>query len=197
MTHELHPIIYLLGKTGEEDFPLVLTIGREPNHDVAIGNFVKKIDRQGFAKMSGGVWMVAYSVLAETGLGIPGREFKRQCLARDASPILFANAFPECIPHEIGNKEILRSQLTHRIPEHLDNLFSNPLVQRVHLVVQHGVTAGEASQLGAGIIQAKCKALGIPYVGTPFFHNTNRRSILPALQAEQPALTSTLQSFVS
>lgn len=78
-----HPLMYVLGNTEEKNFPLILTIGREPNYDDVLGDFVGKINIPEFTSMSGGVWVTAYTQFAKQYVGITGTSsyMKNLCIS--------------------------------------------------------------------------------------------------------------------
>lgn len=193
-----HPIIYALGNTEQEKFPLILTIGREPNYDDELINIVGQIDVEEFRSMSGGVWVTAYTQIAKQYIGPHGTSahLKSLFFERNSSPLLFSNAFPIAIPNEISNKTELRSQLISRIPDHIATLFANGLIDRVRLVIQHGADSSEASLVAKESIQSQCNRLGIRYVSSPFFYNGNSTGIQQALSLVKPEIISVMDEFM-
>lgn len=192
-----HPIIYALGSTEKESFPLILTVGREPNYDEELINVIGQIDIEEFSSMSGGVWVTAYTQIAKQYLGPEGNSgtLKSLCFKRKSSPILFSNAFPMAIPNEVSNKADIRKKLISQIPSHIDTLFSNHLINRVRLVIQHGVDSSEASIIDKEHIENRCRILGIKYVETPFFYNGNSSGIQNALVPVKPMIIEIMGEF--
>ena len=192
-----HPLMYVLGNTEEKNFPLILTIGREPNYDDVLGDFVGKINIPEFTSMSGGVWVTAYTQFAKQYVGITGTSsyMKNLCISKDASPIVFTNAFPCSIDNSVQDKESLLELLTDKIPAHINSIFSKSLISRVKRVVQHGYTKSEPSQLATQLIQSKCKELNIPYCSTPFFYNGNSKLIQNSLSSYQSLVKSIFDGF--
>jgi hypothetical protein len=179
-----HPLMYVLGDTEEKDFPLVLTIGREPNYDDILTDDIGKIDISEFSSMSGGVWVTAYTQFAKQYVGEKGTSgfLKNLCFEKNASPIVFTNAFPMGIPQEVSDKTGIREKLINLIPDHISNLFSKEIIKRVKLVIHHGEEATEASSLAARLIQEKCRSTGIPYCSSAFFYNGNSAKIQESLK---------------
>lgn len=192
-----HPIIYALGNTEKEKFPLILTIGREPNYDEEVVNVVGQIDIKEFGSMRGGVWVTAYTHIARQYIGPRGdsRLLKSLCFERKSSPILFSNAYPVSIPNEVSNKEEIRGQIISKIPTHIDTLFSNFLIDRVRLVIQHGADCSEPSLLAKKHIKNWCNKLGIKYVESPFFYNGNSAEIQKSLLPVNPEIVAIMNEF--
>lgn len=176
--------MYVLGDTENKDFPLILTIGREPNYDDVLTDKIGKINIEEFSSMSGGVWVTAYTQFAKQFIGEIGSSghLKKLCFEKNASPIVFTNAFPMGIQNNIQDKLSIREKLISLIPEHIDNLFSKEIIGRVKLVVHHGSDNSEPSLLAKSLIQEKCLELGIPYCSTAFFYNGNSASIQSSLK---------------
>lgn len=192
-----HPIIYALGETENTQFPLILTIGREPNYDDKLINVVGQMDIDEFRSMSGGVWVTAYTQIAKQYFGPTGTssKLKTLCFEKNASPILFSNAFPMSIPNEVPGKAELRKKLIAQIPGHIETLFSNPLIARTRLVIQHGTDTTAPSLLAQDCIKKKCVEIGIPYVSSPFFYNGNSVSIQQALSPFKGEISDVIEAF--
>ena len=94
---EEHPLMYVLGDTQEKRFPLILTIGREPNYDATLNDKIGKIDIAEFSSMSGGVWITAYTQFAKQyiGLNSSASDLKKICFEKKRVP----NSFHKCIPY--------------------------------------------------------------------------------------------------
>jgi hypothetical protein len=175
-----HPMIYLLGDTEQHSFPLILTIGREPNQDLELDNSIGYLNTAEFSAQRGGVFVTAYTQIAKQFIGdntLVSR-FKGHCLAANASPILFANAYPKAIKNDLVNKAQLRAKLTaEEIRQHISNLFNCALAKRYTLVIQHGVDNSAASQVAQQTIKQYCHELGIDYITSAYFYNGNSDQI--------------------
>ena len=192
-----HPLMYVLGDTESQEFPIILTIGREPNYDDVLTDDIGQIDAHEFASMSGGVWVTAYTQLAKQYVGEQGTSsfLKKICFEKNASPIVFTNAFPMGILQEISDKAIIREQLISLLPKHINNLFSKEIVSRAKLVIHHGSDDSEASSLASKLIQEKCTSLGVPYCSTAFFHNRNSAKIQDSLKEFKSDIQALFTSF--
>ena len=193
-----HPLMYVLGDTEKKDFPLILTIGREPNYDDVLVDEIWKLNNDQFASMSGGVWVTAYTQFAKQYIGEAGNSsyLKKICFEKNCSPIIFTNAFPIGISNEVQDKASIRSKLINIIPGHINNLFSKDIIKRVRLVVHHGSDNSEPSLLAKKNIQDKCEKLGITYCSTAFFYNGNSASIQLSLKAVRSEIQALFTSFI-
>jgi hypothetical protein len=127
-----HPLMYVLGNTQQYNFPLILTIGREPNYDGAIDKSIGIINNQEFRSMSGGVWVTAYTQIAKQyyGPSATSKKLKDTFIKRDASPIVFSNAFPTAILNHVKEKACIRTKIVSLIPSHVAELFNSRLSGR-------------------------------------------------------------------
>ena len=193
-----HPLMYVSGGTQEYEFPLILAIGREPNYDEDIDDAVGIINDEEFRSMSGGVWVTAYTQFAKQCFGnkATSRQLKNICFEKNASPIVFANAFPITIPNSVTNKAELRNKLIAGFPAHIAKIFNKPLSRRFGLVVQHGADKTEASALATELIVSECGKRGIPYCSSPFFYNGNSGKIQSALSEVAPVIQSIFAQFI-
>lgn len=194
-----HPLIYVSGSTQKQEFPLILTIGREPNYDEAVDDSIGIINDEEFGAMSGGVWVTAYTQLAKQFIGNTGtsRQLKAICFEKKSSPIVFANAFPMAIPNSVADKSDIRNKLIDSIPAHIANIFSSSLSHRFQLVIQHGSDGSDASLVAAGLIESECSKRGIPYYSTPFFYNGNSIKIQKLLSAAAPIIQGIFDQFIA
>lgn len=192
-----HPLMYVLGKTQERDFPLILTIGREPNYDEPLDNSIGIINREEFNSLSGGVWVTAYSQIAKQYYGAQGTSkiLKEVCFENDASPIVFTNAYPMAIPNSVNDKTSLRKNLLSLIPPHIKNIFDNSISSRFSLVIQHGTDKSEASLLATNLIVNECLKRNLPYISTPFFYNGNSIEIQSKLREAKSEITKIVDEF--
>lgn len=193
-----HPLFYVSGNTQNHEFPLILTIGREPNYDEMIDDSIGIIDDEEFGSMSGGVWVTAYTQLAKQYLGNAGtaRQLKAICFDKNSSPIVFANAFPMAIPNSVVDKQGIRNKLISSIPAHIAKIFSSSLSPRFQLVIQHGGDRSEPSMLATRHIESACANRGIPYLSSPFFYNGNSKIIQIQLDREKLVIQRIFDDFI-
>lgn len=192
-----HPLMYVLGITQQYNFPLILIIGREPNYDGPLDNSIGIIDNQQFKSMPGGAWVTAYTQIAKQYYGASGtsKKLKDACIKRNASPIVFSNAFPMGILNHIKEKASIRRKTASLIPSHVAKLFNSPLSGRFKLVIQHGTDESEASIHATEQIKNECMERNIPYFSTPFFYNGNSANIQKELGGASPDIKSILAVF--
>lgn len=193
-----HPLMYVLGDTQNIDFPLILTIGREPNEDEALDNSIGVINNEEFKSMSGGVWVTAYTQIAKISLGrnATARQLKDICFEKNISPIIFTNAFPMAIPNSINNKVELRNKLIDKIPAHIISIFDKQLIDRVQLVIHHGSNDTTSSKNAAELIMEECAKRNILYYKSPFFFNRNSLAIQNALNEAAPKIQEIIAAFM-
>jgi hypothetical protein len=194
-----HPLMYVFGDTEKKDFPLILTIGREPNYDDVLGSYIGRMNIQEFNAMSGGVWVTAYTQFAKQFIGSTGtsRYMKNLCIDKNSSPIVFTNAYPCGIINAVNDKQSVRLSLKDLLPAHIELVFSQNLIKRVKLVVQHGADNSESSQIASELIQSKCNINNIPYCSTPFFYNGNSMAIQESLAKHNAIIKSIFTEFDS
>lgn len=193
-----HPMIYLLGDTQLHSYPLILTIGREPNQDPELDNSIGYLNTAEFSAQRGGVFVTAYTQIAKQFIGDNTliSRFKGYCLENNASPLLFANAYPKAIRNEVVNKAQLRARLTaEEIRQHISNLFNCALAKRYALVIQHGVENSAASQMAQQTIQQYCNELGIDYITSAYFYNGNSEKIQRDLSPVKSKINAIISEF--
>ncbi|HEY9040787.1 MAG TPA: hypothetical protein VIN66_01270 [Rheinheimera sp.] len=193
-----HPMIYLLGDTEQHSYPLILTIGREPNQDLELDNSIGHLNTAEFSKQRGGVFVTAYTQIAKQFIGDNTliSQFKGYCLENNASPILFANAYPKAIKNDVVNKVQLRAQLTaEEIRQHISNLFNCALAKRYALVIQHGVDNSTASQIAQQTVKQYCHELGIDYITSAYFYNGNSEKIQRDLSSVKSNINAIVAEF--
>lgn len=178
-----HPLMYVLGDTENKNFPLILTIGREPNYDDVIVDKIGLINLNEFRFMSGGVWVTAYTQIARQFIGkeATASQLKSMCLSKNCSPIVFTNAFPIGISNKIVDKDRIRVHHAKIISKHISLIFSKNLINRVKLVIHHGALNTPEGNIATQEIKKHCYERSIPYCTTAFFYNGNSKSIFKEL----------------
>ncbi len=182
----MHPIIVAFEQTLEADFPLILAIGREPNNEGLVENCVGLYDFRWSPRCA--FWNTAYTVMART-IGSNIRDLKQQCIAQHGSPIILADALPQCIPTRVGNKQQLRAAIPQTtVSAHIGNMFSyKAVLARVRLVLLSGLDSDPFAAARAAIIQ-QCSDHCLPYKEIPFLYPTNTPKIQQALSGCETAI---------
>lgn len=178
-----HPILCLFGASENATFPLILVIGREPNADKPVTNFLGPYDFRLAPRC--GFWNTAYGVAARI-LGVRTWALKQRCVQQDGSPIVFADALPQGILNHVGGKDVRRATIPpNDVLRHIDNLFSHkPIMNRVGLVIVSGL--GDSTfALARQSIERQCSERHLPLARVAFFYPTNTTKILGQLSAEQ------------
>ncbi len=182
----MHPIIVAFEQTLHADFPLILAIGREPNNEGLVENCVGLYDFRLSPRCA--FWNTAYAVMART-IGTTTYDLKQTCIAQQGSPIILADALPQCIPTRVGNKQQLRAVIPpETVSAHIGNMFSyKAIVARVRLVLLSGLDSAPFANARAAII-AQCAQHELPYKAIPFLYGTNTPKIQQALSKRETAI---------
>jgi len=187
-----HPILCLFGASAGATFPLILVIGREPNADKPVTNFLGPYDFRLAPRC--GFWNTAYGVAARI-LGVSTLALKQRCVQQDGSPIVFADALPQGILNHVGGKDVRRATIPpNDVLRHIDNLFSHkPIMDRVGLVIVSGL--GDSTfAIARQAIERQCSERNLPLARVAFFYPTNTTKILGQLSADQREIIG--QAFV-
>ncbi len=176
-----HPILCLFGASADATFPLILVIGREPNADKPVTNFIGTYDFRHAPRCA--FWNTSYGVAARVA-GTHTWALKQQCIRQDGSPIVYADALPQGILNHVGGKHLRRATIgADDIRRHIDHLFSHqPILNRVGLVIASGLGGGAFAIARQGIEQ-KCSERDLPLAQVAFFYPTNTARILDQLSA--------------
>jgi hypothetical protein len=190
-----HPILCLFGDSVRATFPLILIIGREPNADQPVGNFIGTYDFRRASRCA--FWNTSYGVLGRIA-GMPTAALKQHCIRQGGSPIVYADALPQGILNRVGDKQQRRAALAASgIARHIDNLFSHhALLDRVALVIISGL--GGVPFAGAReSIEQHCRERNLPLARVAFFYPTNTTRIGDQLSTDHKAIISrTLSEFL-
>jgi hypothetical protein len=181
-----HPILCLFGASAAATFPLILIIGREPNADKPVTNFIGMYDFRWAPRCA--FWNISYSVAARI-VGTDTWTLKQRCIRQGGSPIVYADALPQGILNHVGGKPRHRATIAaDDILRHIDNLFSHkPILDRVSLVIASGLGGSTFAVARQGIEQ-KCHERNLPLAHVAFFYPTNTGKILDQLSAAQKAI---------
>jgi len=115
-------------KTYEDmDFPLILFISREPNHEM--GELNKKIGFYGYNKATTHNWTRPLSVIAYI-LGEDRIKLKEIIMKYGLSPIILSYKHSCSIPNPVSNKEHLRNSINHDIEDVLRGY-------KINIIIDH------------------------------------------------------------
>ncbi|CAO4138201.1 hypothetical protein [Methylorubrum extorquens] len=187
---EAHPALIGFDQTFEHDFPLILAVGREPSSHEAIVYGLGHYDFRSSPKCA--FWNVSYGFVGSK-IGLKPHELKSLCVARRASPLIYADALPITIKNAVANKAELRAVvLKEAVTAHVAHIFSHePVVQRIGLVLLSGLDAPQF-QHSVACFQTACRERGIPAVRVPFFYGTNVPKLREAITSEASARIQTI-----
>ena len=113
-------------------FPLLLVFGREYNSS---GPLIPNIGKYDFRESRGAsFWNRTYTLIARA---CPGSgQLKQRCSDLGSSPLVFANVSPQSIPNQVNAKDTIRADISpSRISDHLQQVFSLPIIERVQVVL--------------------------------------------------------------
>lgn len=122
---------------------------------------------------------------------------KDACFEKDASPIVFSNAYPMSILNSVTDKASVRKNLMSQIPSHIASIFHSSISNRFSLVIQHGSDSSKASLLATDLIKKECAKRNLPYFATPFFYNRNSIAIQSALSGARQDITRIVNNFIN
>jgi len=177
-----HPLLSVFEHTEQQNFPLILVVGREPNGNTKMERFVGHYDFRQYPRC--GFWNTSYGMVAHI-MGLPTWQLKQYCVERHGSPIVYTDALPQCIENAEGNKWPARWAIEPKdIARHVTNIFSFPhLIDRVRLVVLSGLEH-EVFATSRTLIMESCGKHTLPVVCLPFFHGMNARKIRAGLSGD-------------
>lgn len=137
--------------------------------------------------------------LRNNTIGIEGlpRLLKNACFEKDASPIVFSNAYPVAIPNSVTDKTSIRKKLIPHIPSHIETIFENSLSSRFKLVIQHGSDESDTSLMATDLIKNECVKRNLPYFATSFFLNNHSVEIQRALRNARPDIPEIVDYFLN
>lgn len=186
-----HPIICSYGCAAAATYDLILVIGREPNSDHEVVNQIGTYD---FCTAPHcGFWNASYALAART-VGLLPAEFKHLCRQHNGSPLLYADALPQGLLNSTPDKCRRRKSIPETlIREHIENIFSHSIVDRVKLLILSGI-AGPVFKTSRDLIGAECHKRGIPICVLPFFSNQNAKRITQQLDPESQRHIATIIS---
>lgn len=188
---EAHPALIGFDQTFEHSFPLIMAVGREPSSNEAT---VYGLGHYDFRRSPNcGFWNISYG-LAGASVGLRTYDLKSLCVARRASPLIYADAAPITIKNAVADKATLRAAVPEEaVAAHVTHIFSHEaVIQRVGLVLLSGLKA-PGFRRSVAYFQAACNARGIPCVEVPFFYGTNAPKIRDAID---PATFSCIHTIM-
>ena len=177
-THSVrHPLIVTYKATKDENFPLILLIGREPNNKTKMGadvgyynfDYNKNTRRCAF-------WNMAYKLVGKQER-LSVADFKNKCRRKRSSVICFTDSLPITIKSHVKSKKKLRQQISYEQKKtHVHRIFSNQIMKRVKIVFLSGLQLEEFSDC-VKLIHTACYKLKIPIQEIQFLFPTNYKKI--------------------
>jgi len=188
MNSATHPALIFYGSTqaSRHRFPLILVVGREPNHSAPVEMVAGPYDFDGLspedrkAARNCGFWNMAYRIAGRMhDMSDPLRSaswLKDHCRRRQCSPIIIADAIPQGQLNAVADKNTVRERMRERLAAHAQGIFElDPAVtQRIRLVLLSGLN-GTAFEPSAQAIREQAAKNGIPCHAIPFLSPMNGR----------------------
>jgi len=138
MQIDTHPLICYYKNTLKKDFPLILIVGREPNHDSPFDNTVRDYDFDQPDGKKSSMWNKSYGLFRFINQIDSTSEFKDICRKKEGSPILFTNLSPKPVLNSKSTKQKTKTRLNTPLSEyknHFKKIFSKKILKRVSLIV--------------------------------------------------------------
>ncbi len=168
MTETLLPTDYAIiavGQTESANFPLILVVGRENNGDALIVPGIGIYDET--VSSGSAFWNRAYTFLQRITRW--NGHLRRDCIAKNLSPVIFTNAYPRPIPNSRTNKHQIRASVDDdEIRRHVDSIFSLEISSRIQAVV---FSTGKSTVFDRPriLIEQECNKRQIPFMEAPYF----------------------------
>ncbi|MGX2032126.1 MULTISPECIES: hypothetical protein [Methylocaldum] len=165
---EILPIDYAVvavGRTEQEQFPLILVFGRENNGSAEIIPGISLYDET--VSSGSAFWNRAYGFIQR--LTDWKGHFRQSCVEAEMSPILFTNALPKPIPNALQNKDSLRAAVQeNEILSHVSGIFGLNVASRVGAVI---FSTGKSAvyEFSRTEVKKACSAKNIPFIEAPYF----------------------------
>ena len=177
-----HQRIHSYGKTIENEIPLILIIGREPNTDREIDGDHGFYDFDKYPKCA--FWNISYSIIGEIAR-LKTNDFKNECRKKNCSPIIYADSLPIGITHKTQNKNLHRRSLSEEyIKSHINSIFLfTELLDRVSIVIMSGLNKPVFDNAKFQITENTTQR-NIEFINLPFFYGNNRNDIVYRLSAD-------------
>lgn len=182
-----HGNLLVYKRTRDFTYPLILVIGREPNTERKVENFVENYDFD-LARRCG-FWNSSYSLVARKTHFKIARCLKEACREKESSPIIYADALPNGIPHNSQSKgDRRRETLPEDISRHVANIFSHrKIIDRVSLVFLSGLDAPEF-RVAVNAINSRIQDIQVAAITLKFFTSINAPAHVNAVSDENQKL---------
>jgi hypothetical protein len=172
---DIRPCVACFGNTEANLFPLLLILGRESN---GTGSVVQAVGRYDFTESPGSAfWNRTYGLISRT---CPEAvHLKRRCIKLIASPLIFANVSPQPIPSGVIPKGAIRARILPNIVEHLRQIFTLPIIERVRVVF---LSVGPAIHFSSArdLVTSQCRSRNVHLVKLPYLGSRANNRIVDA-----------------
>lgn len=182
--NDQHASVLYFGATDQATFPLILVIGREPNtlpgSNQQMGTHIGPYDFRSSPLCS--FWNTSYGMVARE-VNLATWQLKQECIRRNGSPLVYADALPHCMANAVKNKWPNRGMVAHQDQgQHMARTLSShtQLIDRVELVIMAGIEHQMFTHARTSI-QSAFTTKGTPVIDLPFFFGSNSVKIQQAL----------------
>jgi len=157
--------VIAVGETESANFPLILVVGRESNGAALIVPGIGIYDET--VSSGSAFWNRAYTFLQRISQW--SGHLRRDCIAKNSSPVIFSNAYPRPILNSQANKYKTRASVDgDEIRYHVDSIFSLDISSRIQAVVL-STGEGEFFDWPRSLIEQACNERKIPFMELPYF----------------------------
>lgn len=188
---ESHDLIVTYKETENQDLPLILVIGREPNEDAPFSNTTGTYDFDDAPKCA--FWNQSYGVVGKI-TGSHGIAIKALSRKVGASPIAFTDASPIPIGNHNPNKHQIKESITESaIDIHVENILAmSHILNRVRLVILTGhdtrslpADAKRVFEYSSSKLVEGLDGMGTRHISVPFMYGTNQPAILERFRHDE------------
>ena len=182
--------VVAFGETERKDFPLILVFGRESNGSNKVVPGISIYDET----VSSGSAFWNRSLKFVQRCSESSKHLRDESVQRKSGPVIFTNAFPHPILNSVQNKDSIRSSLGDQtVSEHINNVFSLDIINRVRLVI-FSTGPKEMFRYSRGVVHSLCKLKSIKFVEVPYFANpyVNNQELDESIKIEEKKAIKTI-----
>lgn len=162
--------VVAVGRTEQEQFPLILIFGRESNGSAEIIPGISLYDET--VSSGSAFWNRAYGFIQR--ITDWKGNFRQSCIEAEMSPIIFTNALPRPIPNALQNKDLLRADVQeNEILRHVSGIFGLNIASRVSAVIFSTGTSA-VYEFSRTEVKKVCSKKNIPFIEVPYFATQGR-----------------------
>ncbi|WP_426415333.1 hypothetical protein [Aestuariirhabdus sp. LZHN29] len=157
--------VVAFGETEQFDFPLIMVFGRESNGSNKVIPGVSIYDETVSSRST--FWNRSLTFIQRCASS--KLHLRRECIKRNAGPVLFTNAIPHPILNAESDKDCIRAAVdSASIEEHILSVFNLDIAKRVKVVV-FSTGPGEKFDVARNKVKEFCLDKGIVLIDVPYF----------------------------